>query len=391
MNSRRRFMFARPDRRPPWWPEGEAWPPVRRWRVHRPGFAWQFGAFLIFVVLAPLVFCVGTLWLLGLLGQPGRPVSSAAWVALLGLLAALVFALISGARRLGLPLRDLIRAADRVESGDYSVRVPVRGPRDLRVLGRSFNEMAERLEQTERQRRNLVADLAHELRTPVAVIQGNLEALLDGVYPADAAHLSPVLEEVGLLSRLIEDLRTLSEAETGTLALHREPTDLGVLSGELAASFRKQADDQGIDIRIEIPEELPLLEVDPVRIREVLVNLTTNALRHTPSGGRVVIHAVESDGYAQFTVSDTGTGIAPDDLEHIFERFYKGGTPSTHADDGRPAAEGADPQALGTSGSGLGLTIAKNLVEAHGGEISAESTLGQGTLVRFTLPLEPAP
>jgi len=391
MNPRRKFMFARPDRRPPWWPEGETWPPVRRWRVHRPGFAWQFGAFLIFVVLAPLVFCVGTLWLLGLLGQPGQPVSSAAWVALLGLLAALVFALISGARRLGLPLRDLIRAADRVESGDYSVRVPVRGPRDLRVLGRSFNEMAERLEQTERQRRNLVADLAHELRTPVAVIQGNLEALLDGVYPADQMHLKPVLEEVQLLSRLIDDLRTLSEAETGTLALHREPTDLGVLAGEVQASFQRVAEASSVELELDVPDELPLLEVDPVRIREVLVNLLTNALRHTPGGGKVSIHAVESDGYAQVTVSDTGTGIAPDDLEHIFERFYKGGTPSTDADDGGPAAGSGDRQAPGTSGSGPGLTIAKNLVEAHGGQISAESTLGEGTLLRFTLPLEPVP
>lgn len=330
----------------------------------------MFG-FLIFAVLAPLVSCLGALWLLGLLGQPSDPISTAAWVLFIVLLAGALFAVVSGARRLALPLGELIDAAGRVEAGDYSVRVRARGPRELRSLGQAFNDMAQRLELTEQQRRNLMADLSHELRTPVSVIQGNLEALSDGVYPADEAHLGPVLEEVRLLSRLIDDLRTLSEAETGTLALHREPTDLGVLIGEVATNFRTQAQAQGIELRQLVDEQLPLVEVDPVRVREVLVNLITNALRHTDRGGWIEISA-SADGVGDgaqvlLTVADNGSGIYPQDLPHIFDRFYKTG---------------------GDAGRGLGLTIAKDLVEAHGGRIEAESEPGGGAKLRFWLPID---
>ncbi len=329
----------------------------------------MFG-FLIFAVLAPVATCLGALWLLGLLGQPSDPINTAAWVLLIVLLAGALFAVVSGIRRLATPLGEMIEAAGRVEAGDYSVRVRARGPRELRTLGRAFNDMAQRLELTEQQRRNLMADLSHELRTPVSVIQGNLEALTDGVYPADQEHLGPVLDEVRLLSRLIDDLRTLSEAETGTLALHREPTDLGVLIGEVAASFRTQAEMQQIEVRQQVDEELPLLEVDPVRIREVLVNLVTNALRYTPAGGWIELGAALEAGSngarACLTVVDDGSGIHPEDLPHIFDRFYKAG---------------------GKSGSGLGLTIAKDLVAAHGGRIEAESELGQGSTLRVWLPV----
>jgi signal transduction histidine kinase len=315
--------------------------------------------------------------MLGLLRDSGSTVNTAAFAVLILFGAGLIFALFAGLRRMAMPLGDIIDAAGLVESGDFSARVSPRGPRELRQLGRAFNDMAERLEHTETQRRNLVADLSHELRTPVSVIQGNLEGMLDEVYPADEKHLRPVLEEVRLLSHLIDDLRTLSEAESGMLKLHIEPTDFGILASEVIASFRPQADDQGIELLVEVPEDFPLLEVDPVRIREVLGNLTMNALRHTPSGGSISIHAVTNDGYAQVTVSDTGSGIAAEDLEHIFDRFYKS--------DPDPIA----PEKSGSGGSGLGLTIARNLVAAHGGEIAAESTLGEGTILRFTLPIEP--
>jgi len=210
--------------------------------------------------------------------------------------------------------------------------------------------------------------VTHELRTPLTVIQGNLEGLLDGVYPADPAHLMPVLEETRVLSRLIDDLRTLSLAESGTLALHREPTDLGVLAGETAAAFRPQAETAGASLVLDVSDDLPLLAVDPVRLSEVLNNLVANALRYTPSGGRVTISGkLAEDGGAVLEVRDTGAGIAPEALPHVFDRFYKS----------------ADSR-----GSGLGLAIAKNLVAAHGGQLSVESAIGKGTVMTVRLPGE---
>jgi signal transduction histidine kinase len=282
----------------------------------------------------------------------------------------LFFALLRGLRLLALPLRDLIDAAQRVEAGDLTPRVRQRGPRELRALARAFNSMLDRLLRSERQRRQLLADVTHELRTPVAVLQGNLEGMLDGVYPADAEHLTPLLEETRMLARLIDDLRTLSLAESGVLVLHREPTDLGILVGEVAAAFRAQAESAGVELRAEVPDDCPLVEIDPLRLREVLVNLVANALRHTPRGGEVRISASLDSGRLRLSVVDNGTGIAPEDLPHIFERFYK---------------------TADSSGSGLGLAIARNLVLAHGGEIAAESAPGAGTTIRITLPLdEPA-
>jgi two-component system OmpR family sensor kinase/two-component system sensor histidine kinase BaeS len=207
--------------------------------------------------------------------------------------------------------------------------------------------------------------VTHELRTPLTVMQGNLEALLDGVYPADAEHVQPILEETRVLSRLVDDLRTLSVAEAGALTLHRESTDIGRLVVDTVASFRAQADRAGVSLTTAM-EGIPSLDVDPLRLREVLSNLLSNALRYTPSGGRVDVAASASQGQVAISVHDTGPGIAPDDLPHVFERFYK-------SEESR--------------GAGLGLAIAKSLVVAHGGEIEATSTLGQGTEMRFTLPL----
>ncbi|MFQ5942306.1 MAG: sensor histidine kinase [Anaerolineales bacterium] len=375
----KRGFYSTPRRRPPWWPANESWPPIRRRRHGGGAFFWRAAGFFLFVFFVPAAACIGLLWMLGLLGDPSRSVNAAAFAVLLLFGVSLVFAIFAGLRRMAMPLGDIIDAAGQVESGDFSARVQPRGPRELRQLGRAFNDMAARLELTEEQRRNLVADLSHELRTPVSVIQGNLEGMLDGVYAADEKHLAPVLEEVRMLSRLIDDLRTLSEAETGMLDLRREPTDFGILANEVAASFRPQAEAQEIELTVNVPEDMPLMEVDPARIREVLVNLTTNAMRHTPGGGKVTIHGVESDGYAQVAVEDTGSGISAEDLGHIFDRFYKGASDT-----------GASPDRFspGASGSGLGLTIAKNLVAAHGGSISAESSSGEGTVVRFTLPVE---
>jgi signal transduction histidine kinase len=331
-------------------------------------FLWRMAGVLLFLLLAAGAVCAATLWLLGLIRTPGAGMQVLPWL-LLGLGLFILAASLPGLRGLALPLRDLIEAAGRVEGGDLSPHVAERGPRELRALARAFNAMIARLKTTEGIRRRLLADVTHELRTPVAVIQGNLEAMLDGVYPADAAHIQPVLEETRVLSRLIDDLRTLSLAESGALELHREATDLGMLAGDVAASFRAQADGAGITLRVDAPSDIPLAEIDPVRIREVLVNLCANALRHTSSGGSVTIQ-VEVDEQrrrALVSVVDTGTGISPEDLPHVFDRFFK---------------------SRDSAGSGLGLAIAKNLVSAHGGQIEAQSQVGSGTTVRFTLPLD---
>jgi signal transduction histidine kinase len=241
-----------------------------------------------------------------------------------------------------------------------------RGPRDARALAAGFNRMAARLEATEAQRRRLLADVTHELRTPLTVMQGNLEGVLDGVYPADAEHLAPILEEMRVLSRLIDDLRTLALAESGALTLHREPVDLAVLAGETAAAFRAQAQQAGVRLEVDGGDDLPLLALDPVRLREVLANLVANALRYTPAGGEVRIGLrAGAAGGATITVRDTGAGIAPEALPHVFDRFYK-------SDESR--------------GTGLGLAIARNLAEAHGGRLTAASQPGQGTVMTLELP-----
>jgi len=271
-----------------------------------------------------------------------------------------------GFRRFAAPLGDLIDAAENVEAGNYSVRVRARGPRELRSLASAFNSMSGRLESSERERRRLLADVTHELRTPLTIMQGNLEALLDGVYPADPAHLEPILDETRVLSRLVDDLRTLSLAEAGALTLHREPTDIGQLLTDSVASFRVQADSAGVELATVVDGVLPQLEIDPVRMREVLSNLLSNALRYTPRGGTVRVGASLSDGTVRISVRDSGPGIAAEALPHIFDRFYK-------SDESR--------------GAGLGLAIAKSLVVAHGGEIDATSEVGHGTDMRFTLPI----
>jgi signal transduction histidine kinase len=285
----------------------------------------------------------------------------------LAILFVVVFAIGAGTvGRFARPVADLVDAAERIEAGDYAVRVRARGPRTLRSLATAFNSMSERLESSERERRRLLADVTHELRTPLTVMQGNLEALLDGVYPADKVHLEPILDETRVLSRLVDDLRTLSMAEAGALALHREATDIGELVDDSVASFQTQADSAGIALTAETDGKLPQIEVDPVRIREVLMNLLSNALRFTPRGGTVRATSSASDGLVLISVRDSGPGIAPDVLPHVFDRFYKS-----------PESRGA----------GLGLAIAKSLVVAHGGEIEALSTLGLGTEMRVTLPV----
>lgn len=267
-------------------------------------------------------------------------------------------------RRTAGPVGDVMEAAGRVADGDYEVRVPERGPRETRRLARSFNAMAERLAASEEQRRRLLADVAHELRTPLSVIQGDVEGMLDGVYERE--HLGTVLEEARVMSRLLDDLQTLSTAESGALKLHPHRTDPEDLIDDALAAFRSSAEAGGLRVERHVADGLPALDVDAVRIGEVLANLLHNAVRHTPPGGTVRVSADPGGGGAvAFAVEDTGTGIPADALPHVFERFVKG---------------------PGSSGAGLGLAIAKTLVEAHGGRISAEAGPDGGTVMRFILP-----
>ena len=263
------------------------------------------------------------------------------------------------------PLDDLLKAAERVGQGDYSTRVQEKGPREMRLLVRAFNEMASRLHITDEQRRQLLTDVTHELRTPLTVVQGNLEGMLDGIYPPNETNLRSLLEETNILTRLVEDLRTLALAESGSILLKKESTDLTMLIRDTMAAFKTQGDTAGISLIAETGEDLPWVNLDPVRIRQVLSNLVANALRYTPSGGTVSIRYHQSNGESFIEVQDTGPGITPQDIPHVFERFYKS------ADSG---------------GMGLGLAIARHLVEAHGGTIHAESLPGAGTTMRIILP-----
>jgi signal transduction histidine kinase len=358
--------------RPPWWPENEAWPPVRGHLRHNPFFRRLGCVFALFNLFGIGVFLAALVWLAHWLGLTQLPSGILPWLAPLGIallvfLVALLLLGIFGLRRVVVPLDDLLAAAGRVAEGDYSARVQEKGPREVRSLAQAFNNMAARLHQTDEKRRNLLADVTHELRTPLTVIQGNLEGMLDGIYPADETNLRALLDETHLLSGLVEDLRTLALAESGALRLRKEPTDLGLLLREARSAFQPQAEAAGVTLTVETDAALPWLEVDPGRLRQVLTNLLANALRYTPTGGSVRLSCRLEAGRAQITVTDTGPGIPAEDLPHVFERFYK---------------------STDSGGMGLGLAIAKHLVSAHDGTISAESAPGQGTTLRISLPLE---
>ena len=360
--------------RPPWWPENEPWEPWRvagrRGRIFRRRIA--------LLALTVLVVLVGTMvamvWLAvrNLAASGGSSIGAVITIVVLGAIP-VALALVLAVRHVGLPFGSIMEGADRVAAGDYTTRVPEHGPPPMRALARAFNTMTERLQNHDRLRRDLMADVAHELRTPLTVIQGKLEGLLDGVYPPDQRQLGVLVEETHVLSRLIEDLRTVALSEGGALKLLKESADVDALARDVVHAFEGEAGERDVTLRMAAPEHLPPIAVDPVRIREVLSNLLANALRHTPSGGTVDVRVYESrssSGYAiAVDVRDTGSGMPADEIARVFDRFHKG-----------PASRG----------SGLGLTIARGLVTAHGGEIRASSAPGAGTTMSFTLPREDA-
>jgi len=275
-------------------------------------------------------------------------------------------------RRIVAPIRAMTAASARVAAGRYEERVPVTSDDELGELAGQFNRMATTLEQVERLRRDLIADVAHELRTPLASLDGYMEALIDGVIPAEPETFHRIRREAARLQRLVADLQELSRVEAGQGRIHPRPVEVQELADAAAARLRAQFDDKGIALDVEVPPGLPRVLADPDRIGQVLTNLLGNALQYTPPGGRVVIRARREGGSVAIAVADTGIGIAAEHLPHLFDRFYR-------VDRSRARSSG---------GSGIGLTIARHLVEGHGGSIRAESPgPGRGATFTFTLPV----
>ncbi|MFC2031134.1 ATP-binding protein [Chloroflexota bacterium] len=276
-------------------------------------------------------------------------------------------------RNLTAPLQRLAGAARAVAGGDLKQRVPVEGSVEMVEVAQAFNEMTATLEASERQRQNMVADVAHELRTPLTVVQGNLRAILDDLYALDKAEISRVYDETLLLGRLVDDLRELALADAGQLSLNPQPTDLVASIQSTVENLAPAAEAGGVTLSAQVNEKLPAVLADPYRISQVLRNLLVNALRYTPSGGSVTVTAVPLGSAVEITVADTGEGIDPGDLPHVFERFWRG-----------------DPARSRAGGSGLGLSVAQSLVQAQGGRIWVESKPGSGSTFRFTLPMAPS-
>ena len=272
-------------------------------------------------------------------------------------------------RRTLAPLQNLGATARRLGRGDFSQRADDSGPTEIRELALNFNAMAAELEEAEQHRRNLTADIAHELRTPLSNIQGYLEAIRDGLVQPTPETIDTIHDQAIHLSRLVEDLRLLARVESGDLHLELTTASAEDLLQLSVEAVRPRAEAKGVDLRLDAGASLPELQVDSTRISQVIGNLLDNAITHTPAGGSVTVSAREAGGALEVAVADTGPGIAPEDLPRLFDRFYR-----------------ADPsRSRATGGTGLGLTIARRLVEAHGGTIEVESTVGEGS--RFTVRL----
>ncbi|MFC1966678.1 ATP-binding protein [Chloroflexota bacterium] len=292
------------------------------------------------------------------------------WGALLAVAMALLFIFFLS-RRISAPIKTLTIAAKQLGQGDLSQRVDVKDKSEIGELANTFNSMAENLERAEQLRKNMVADVAHELRTPLSNLKGYLEAVRDEVIKPDVDTIRSLDEEATMLSRLVNDLQELSLAEAGELKMNYRTEDIVKLIKQAVAAKQTQAMTKRVSLSAGLPAKLPLVNLDSQRIGQVLFNLLENALAHTAKDGLVTVTAKQQGDRVEVAVIDTGEGIPAEELSHVFERFYRVDKSRTRA----------------TGGSGLGLTIAKRLVEAHGGEIEVQSELGKGSRFSFTIPI----
>lgn len=348
-----------------WWADrkGEFWENPGRGAQTWQGFgrAMIFGVLFFFLFVTAVV--LGFVWVVTSLFSAAGVFKVVAIILLipvgmvvLGIVGATV------ASRTWRPVSDIIRAAGSLADGDYSARARPARARAMRPVVASFNDMATRLETAEDQRRRLLADLGHELRTPLTVIRGEIEAIRDGIHEPSPETLGLLVSEVEVMERLLEDLRTLSLIEAGSLALHPEPTNIEELLNEVAEGQRRRADEAGVIVSVKAdPVEMV---IDPVRIREVVSNLVVNSLSAMPDGGSLRITAKAAGAGVIIEVTDSGFGIPDEELGQVFDRFHKGA---------------ASP------GTGLGLTISRDLVAAHGGTLTIDSAAGIGTTVRVDL------
>jgi two-component system sensor histidine kinase BaeS len=343
------------------WQEAQAW-----WTGQSSGWAWRGVARRMFIGLVGFL----ALWMLVLvlIGVVLGSVFESGWIAAIAaplLVLALAIVVIRWTMATWRPVSSLMAATGKLADGDYGVRMDSAGSASMKPIAASFNDMARRLETADEQRRRLLADLGHELRTPLTVVRGEIEAMIDGVHQPDGEQLGLLLDEVRVMERLLDDLKTLSLAEAGALALHPEPTDLVDLVSDVADTYRRSAAEAGIAVTFESDPELPEVVIDPVRIREVITNLVVNAIRAMPDGGDLGLTVSRADSGWSITVADTGAGMTPEEVARVFDRFIKG---------------------RNSNGTGLGLTISRDLVQAHGGTISLESVPGDGTVATVRLP-----
>jgi signal transduction histidine kinase len=261
------------------------------------------------------------------------------------------------------PVGELIDATRRLGDGESGIRIETRGPGPLAAVSASFNRMAESLEAEDERRRRFIADIGHELRTPMTVIRGEIEAVIDGLHPPES--LGNVIDEVDIIDRLLDDLRVLAMTEAGRLRLEPEPTDIAELARDVLASYSGRFDAQGVTSELVVSADVSEVEVDPLRMHQVLSNLVGNALDQMPEGGELEVTVRIGEGSTHIEVADSGPGVDDADAERIFERFVRAGD---------------------SGGSGLGLSISRDLVEAHGGTLTATNAPGGGAIFTVRLP-----